>query len=125
MQPRFQNNKQPVGGTDPDPEPHQHYEVHCGRCHWWGYESQLKAVYKLDPLQLDGVIATPGCPICFSDHYLEYEEDDEEKLLASQKYPTSSMARLVLSARYRDKCHATVLDLLRCQTFQSEKSEEE
>jgi len=102
----------------------QKYEVHCGRCKWWGMEDQLKVRYRPDTIRLGDVIPEPACPTCLSDQYLEYE-DDKEKLLACQKYPTTYKARLVLSARYRDKCHTTLLELLRCQTLQSENSDAE
>lgn len=52
------------GTSDPDPEPRQHYEVHCGRCKWWGHKVNLNPEF--------------GCPMCLSDQYLEYKEDQHE-----------------------------------------------
>ena len=46
------------------------YEVHCGKCGWWGYMSQLKAAYGIIPP--DNVAAEPGCPQCLSG-WLEYD----------------------------------------------------
>ena len=128
----FQKHEQ-LGTTDPDPEPRQHYEVHCGNCHWWGMLDQMKTIYKPSPLyilksgELDigDVIPTPACPICLSDQWLEYRDEEETSSEHPIYPPTVCMARLVLSARYRNKCHATVLELLRCQTLQSENLEEE
>jgi len=87
------------------------YKVHCSNCHWWGI------------IEAD-VIPELACPICLSDQYLEYEDNEEEKLLACRKYPTTYMARLALAASYRNKCHATVLESLNCQTSQLENSED-
>ncbi|KKL14896.1 hypothetical protein LCGC14_2511050 [marine sediment metagenome] len=62
----------PLGTSDPEPEPHHHYEVHCGKCKWWGWNKQLRRTNTSDPT--DG-IARAACPICLSDQYLEYRED--------------------------------------------------
>lgn len=51
-----------LGTSDPDPEPRQHYEVHCGKCGWWGYREDLHSKF--------------GCPMCLSNHWLEYREED-------------------------------------------------
>jgi len=72
------------------PEPRQHYEVHCGRCHWWGRIDQMKTIYYPNPVLGEDVIPVPACPMCLSDLYLEYEEKEdgnmevEEKLTSSQ-----------------------------------------
>lgn len=64
-----------LGTTDPDPEPRQYYEVHCGRCRWWGKIDQMRTIYKPNPSEPEDVIPTPGCPMCLSDQWLEYKED--------------------------------------------------
>lgn len=69
----YQHN--PLSTSDPTPEPHTHYEVHCGRCHWWGTLDQLKSIYKLNPTDPTDVIPEAGCPMCLSDQWLEYKED--------------------------------------------------
>ncbi|GAG79254.1 unnamed protein product [marine sediment metagenome] len=48
------------------------YEVHCGRCHWWGMIEQLVPVCVV--VHRD-VAKELGCPICLSDQWLEYKED--------------------------------------------------
>ena len=55
-------------------EADRQYEVHCGRCNWWGMIDQMKPIYKPNPLQLGDVIPELGCPICSSDQWLEYKE---------------------------------------------------
>ena len=64
-----------LGTSDPDPEPRQHYEVHCGRCHWWGMINQMKAIYKPNPKKIGDIVPELGCPMCLSDQWLEYKED--------------------------------------------------
>ncbi len=66
-------NKEQIGTSDPSPEPSQPYDVHCGHCHWWGYERQLKTIYKVSNDGYD--FATLGCPMCESDYWLEYRKD--------------------------------------------------
>ncbi len=58
-----------VGTSDPDSEPRQHYEVHCGQCGWWGMLSQLRAIYNSSSDEPE-----PVCPMCLSDRHLEFEE---------------------------------------------------
>lgn len=57
----------------------QRYEnrqaVKCNRCHWFGYDYQLKPAYKPNPSAPGDVIPTPACPACLSDQWLEYKED--------------------------------------------------
>ena len=53
----------------------QNYEVHCGKCGWWGMISQLKLVYVL--VGRDDVTSEPGCPVCESGSlWLEYNDRD-------------------------------------------------
>lgn len=73
-QPRFLKDQQHLGISDPDPEPRQHYEVHCGKCHWWGYESQLRKIYKRLPLT-KGVEPELCCPTCCEAGWLEHKKD--------------------------------------------------
>ncbi len=55
-----------IGGTtDPDSESHQHYEVHCGKCQWWGYKKSILEF---------------GCPMCSSTEWLEYENNSPTSL---------------------------------------------
>jgi len=49
------------GTSDSDPEPRQHYEVHCNQCGWWGYKKNLHSEL--------------GCPMCSSDQQLEYKDN--------------------------------------------------
>lgn len=65
----------PISTTDPEPDPCQHFEVHCSRCNWWGMLTNLKPVYKSNPAEPGDVLTEPGCPMCLSDYWLEYEED--------------------------------------------------
>ena len=58
-----------ISTSDPEPEPRHYYEVHCGRCSWWGYKKQLKPVYIIHER------SSPGCPMCLSSEWIEYEED--------------------------------------------------
>lgn len=51
------------------------YEVHCGRCKWWGQIRQLKSVYVPNPLEPGDVMSESGCPVCESCDWLEYRED--------------------------------------------------
>lgn len=45
--------------------------VRCGRCKWDGWQSQLREV----PVALhDDVNMELGCPSCYDDSYLEFEE---------------------------------------------------
>lgn len=69
----------------------EQYEVHCNRCNWWGYKSQLKLLYKPDTVR----IAPLGCPACLSDKWLEYKEEDTER-------PSFSIAWLSILAKRRD-----------------------
>ena len=55
------------GTSDPDPEPRQHYEVRCGRCGWWGRRKDLCLI---------DIRARLSCPMCLSDQWLEYKEED-------------------------------------------------
>ncbi|GAH32701.1 unnamed protein product [marine sediment metagenome] len=64
-----------IHSTDPDPEPHQHYEVHCGNCKWWGLIDQMRAIYKHNISLPGDVIPELACPMCLSDQYLEYKEE--------------------------------------------------
>jgi len=50
------------------------YEVHCGNCHWWGYESQLRAISRPNYQAPGDIILVAGCPICYADQWLEYNE---------------------------------------------------
>ncbi len=72
---RLSKNQQTSAGTsDPEPEPRQHYEIHCGKCNWWGMNEQLKTVYVA--VHRD-VAKELGCPMCESDQWLE-EVDNEQ-----------------------------------------------
>ncbi len=62
-------HRAPMGGTDPDPEPRQLHEVHCGKCNWWGMLSQLRAIHNSTSNEPE-----PVCPMCSSDQWLEYKE---------------------------------------------------
>ena len=55
------------------------YEVHCGRCKWWGYMSQLVTTYEPS---VDDVSAEPGCPMCMAGiPWLEFRENRLEESL--------------------------------------------
>lgn len=95
------------------------YEVHCGNCHWWGMLDQLKVVYRPDPRCPTCVVPEPACPMCLSDQYLEYEEDSN--LILKRAVAVQSYARLKLKIAIRSLKEAIEY----CQTYQSEKSEEE
>lgn len=58
-----------AGTSDSEPEPRQHYEVHCGYCHWWGMISQLILVC------MEYKKPNPSCPICLLSQWLEYKEE--------------------------------------------------
>lgn len=73
-QPLFRTEQ--IGTSDPDPEPHKHYEVHCGKCGWWGYESQLRKIYKPIPTEQGGVAPELCCAICGEAGWLEFGEDN-------------------------------------------------
>ena len=55
----------------------QYYEVHCGRCRWWGAISQMKKIYKPNPSNPSSIVPELGCPWCLSDQWLEYYEYDD------------------------------------------------
>jgi len=123
MHPQFYKDDS-LSTSDPDPEPRQHYEVHCGSCGWWGKICHMICVYVSNPSEPGDVIPEPACPICLSYQYLEYKDDSEDAILARQQScPSIYMTRLMLSARYRDECYATLLGILNCQTYQSKNSE--
>ena len=72
--PAFYTQPHPMGTSDPDPEPRHCYEVHCGKCNWWGMLEQLKTIYKSNPAEPEDVIPEPACPMCLSDYWLEYKD---------------------------------------------------
>ena len=62
------------GTTDPEPDPCEHFEVHCSQCNWWGMLTNLKPMYVASFIR-DEASVEPACPMCLSDQYLEYKED--------------------------------------------------
>jgi len=50
------------------------YEVHCGRCNWWGRVDQMRLIYNTNPSKPGDVIPELGCPKCSSDQWLENDE---------------------------------------------------
>lgn len=69
-------NKEFETTSDPDSEPTAltptDTRVRCRRCHWEGRASELKAIFVIHLTTTEALEA--GCPACFSDQYLEYEE---------------------------------------------------
>jgi len=56
----------PMGGTDPEPEPQQQYDLTCLNCNWQGMVRDTGKVYVSDPQCPDEVIPELCCPICGS-----------------------------------------------------------
>jgi len=102
----FQKNEQHMGTSDPDPEPRQQYEVHCGRCGWWGLKSQLATVYVAYPNCPGDVVPELGCPMCLADQFLEYE--DNKTTIPD----TSSLQQLTQLVAQRDAAREELEDAI-------------
>lgn len=111
MHPQFQTEQ--IGTSDPDPEPSRHYEVHCGKCKWWGYESQLRKIYSPIPLGVGAVEPELCCPLCCEAGWLEYKEDDtpipcsilyKAVLLATEKLESFIEAQVAVGRALEREC---------------------
>lgn len=89
----FMQRQDRLGTTDPDSEHYQYYEVHCGKCNWWGMISQMRAIFKPNPSKLGDVIKELGCPMCLTDEHLEYKDESIGRL---------EQALLTLSCTYSE-----------------------
>lgn len=87
-----------LGTSDPDPEPRKHYEVHCGKCGWWGYESQLRKIYSPNPLEQGGVTPELCCPMCYEAGWLEFKDDGPANLAKSVTNAVDKRWELVVAA---------------------------
>jgi len=62
----------PMGTSDPEPEPRIEYEVHCGNCGWWGMVDNMVGIYVVGNTE-DEATVEPACPMCLTDDKLEYK----------------------------------------------------
>lgn len=97
MHPFFQRTEQ-LGTSDPDPEPRKHYEVHCGKCGWWGYESQLRKIYKPIPTEQGGITPELCCAMCGEAGWLEYKDNSSISLEDSVVNAVDKRWELVVAA---------------------------
>ena len=101
----FLRKTNPMRTSDHEPDPIPNYEVHCDRCKWWGYMSQLKLVY----------IATrddnrePGCPSCLATSaWLEFKPN--------------SLGEAVSNLVHTGKELKQAMENLHCQISQQQQS---